>query len=79
MEKVHKFRSLLPTPQKLKELRIIKGISQAVLGELAGLSQSQIARMETGTVNPRIGTVEKVLRILEETDTIEETKNAKKE
>ena len=55
----------LPTPNELREMRIGRGISQGKLAELAGISQSQVARMETGTVNPRMGTVEKVLSALD--------------
>jgi len=55
----------LPTPNELREMRIERGISQGKLAELAGISQSQVARMETGTVNPRMGTVEKVLSALD--------------
>ena len=55
----------LPTPNELREMRIERGISQGKLAELAGISQAQVARMETGTVNPRMGTVEKVLSALD--------------
>ena len=68
MEKMKKMNTKiakLPTPNELREMRIERGISQGKLAELAGISQAQVARMETGTVNPRMGTVEKVLSALD--------------
>ncbi len=44
-----------------------KGISQKRLGELSGVKQPVIARLEKGTTNPQIDTVIKVLAPLGKT------------
>jgi len=55
---------ILPKPKDLKDLRIKKGLTQQQLAELTNLSQSLIARIENGTVNPRISTIEQILSVL---------------
>ncbi|MHA1713783.1 MAG: CBS domain-containing protein [Candidatus Ranarchaeia archaeon] len=57
-----KFR--LPTSKDLKELRRDKNYTQTQLAELSGVSQSLIARIENGTVNPRISTLNSILSVL---------------
>lgn len=42
------------------------GIRQAELAELAGISQSMVARIEAGSVDPRVSTLEKIVRVLNE-------------
>ncbi len=54
----------VPSPKDLRDLRIARNLSQEDLAKLAGVSQSQVARMETGTVNPTLRTVNKVLQAL---------------
>ncbi len=44
-----------------------KGISQKKLGEMSGVKQPVIARMEKGTTNPTIDTVLKILAPLGKT------------
>ena len=51
----------------LIEARQEKGISQKRLGELSGVSQPVIARLETGKTNPQIDTVLKLLAPLGKT------------
>lgn len=51
----------------LVEARQEKGISQKRLGELSGVSQPVIARLETGKTNPQIDTVLKLLAPLGKT------------
>ena len=41
-----------------------KGISQAKLGELTGIKQPVLSRIERGTVSPNLETVQKVLYAL---------------
>ncbi|MDR1508413.1 MAG: helix-turn-helix domain-containing protein [Synergistaceae bacterium] len=48
----------------MKIRRQEQGISQKKLEELSGVKQPVIARMEKGSVTPRIGTVVKVLASL---------------
>jgi len=38
-----------------------RGISQKQLGELSGVKQSSIARLERGTINPTVATLQKIL------------------
>ncbi len=57
---------LIPTNIDLKKLRHQKGFTQALLAEFSNVSQSLIARIENGTVNPRISTVRTILLVLQE-------------
>jgi len=54
------------TPEELKALRKRAGLTQAELARRAGVSQSLIARLEAGTVNPRLSTLMKIYRALKE-------------
>ncbi len=56
----------LPTPEELRRLRRSAGLSQAELAKRAGVSQSLIARIESGSVNPTLATLRRILRALEE-------------
>jgi predicted transcriptional regulator len=51
---------------EIKKLRIKLGMSQTDLAKKAGVSQAHIAKIETGKVDPRFSTVEKILRCLKE-------------
>ncbi|MBD3188918.1 CBS domain-containing protein [Candidatus Bathyarchaeota archaeon] len=54
----------LPTPPDMKELRVARGFTQSHLADLCGFSQSLIARIENGSVNPRLETVRDILDML---------------
>lgn len=56
----------LPTPEDIRRLRKRAGLTQAELARRAGVSQSLIARIERGTVDPRLSTLMRILRALEE-------------
>ena len=58
----------LPTPEDFKRLRKNCGLTQQELAEKASVSQSLIARIEAGTVDPRLSTVRKILNVLTETN-----------
>ena len=45
-------------PQRLKELRDIKGCPQYVLSHLCGLSGDMVRRYEAGEDEPRLSTLE---------------------
>ena len=47
--------------RELIKARREQGISQYQLGELSGVKQSAIARLERGNINPTIDTVQKLL------------------
>ena len=51
-------------PEDLKKLRKKKGYTQAELAGHTGFSQSLIARIEGGNVNPRMSTIRKILSVL---------------
>jgi predicted transcriptional regulator len=50
----------------LKKLRIEAGLTQRGLAELVGVSQAHIAKIEQRKVDPRLSTVNKILRVLTE-------------
>lgn len=52
---------VIPTPEELKRLRLQAGLTQKELAERAGVSQSLIARIESGSVDPRISTLRRII------------------
>ncbi len=54
----------LPKPEDLKKLRIAAGVTQAELAKKVGVSQSLIAKIESGTIDPKISLVEKIIDVL---------------
>jgi len=67
---------ILPTPEELRRLRIRAGLTQKELAKRAGVSQSLIARIERGDVNPRLSTLKRILVVLEEaTSSMEDAKS----
>jgi len=56
--------SLIPTGEELRRMRVRRGLTQSELARLAGVSQSLVARLEAGSVDPRVSTLEKILKIL---------------
>ncbi|KAF1075238.1 XRE family transcriptional regulator [Methanogenium sp. MK-MG] len=59
----------IPTPDEIREQRIKAGLTQSDVAERAGFSQSMIARIETGTVDPRASTLRRIVKILNESGT----------
>lgn len=53
-------------PSEIRSLRSKLGLTQARLAELAGLTQAYIAKIEAGTADPRISTLERISKALEE-------------
>ncbi|MCD6368173.1 MAG: CBS domain-containing protein [Thermoproteales archaeon] len=58
--------SSLPTPEEIRLLRKRAGLTQKELATRAGVSQSLIARIEGGSVDPRLSTLRKILTVIEE-------------
>jgi transcriptional regulator with XRE-family HTH domain len=56
----------MPIGERLKALRIARGMTQLELAQATGLSLSIIAQLEQGeTANPRLNTVKALARALE--------------
>ena len=49
----------------LIEKRLRKGLTQTALARKLGMKQSAIARLESGTANPTIGSLQKVAHALD--------------
>ncbi len=58
----------IPTPEELKQKREALHLTQVDVAIKAGISQSMIARIESGTVDPRVSTLGKVVRVLVEAE-----------
>ncbi len=58
-------RFKIPNGNDIRELRRKTRMTQADLAKKAGMSQSMIARIESGSVDPRVSTLIKVLEALE--------------
>ena len=54
----------LPTPHDIRAMRKKAGLTQAQLAKKAGVSQALIARIEAGSIDPRISTLRKILAAL---------------
>ncbi|MCU0631721.1 MAG: CBS domain-containing protein [Methanolinea sp.] len=54
----------IPTPEEIKARREILGMKQIELAEKAGISQSMVARIESGSVDPRVSTMAKIVHVL---------------
>jgi predicted transcriptional regulator len=54
----------LITPEDIRRLRKLFKLTQRELAMRAGVSQSLIARIEAGTVDPRLSTLRKIMHVL---------------
>ena len=57
---------MIITGSMLKKLRLEAKLTQKKLAELVGVSQAHIAKIEQGKVDPRLSTVNKILKVLTE-------------
>ncbi|MDD1719167.1 MAG: CBS domain-containing protein [Methanoregulaceae archaeon] len=55
----------IPTPGELKARREILDMRQAELARKAGISQSMVARIESGSVDPRLSTLKRIVAVLD--------------
>ena len=58
--------SFIPSPEDIRRMRIRAGLTQKELAERAGVSQSLIARIERGSVDPRLSTLKRILSALDD-------------
>jgi predicted transcriptional regulator len=58
----------LPTPEDVRRLRKMAGLTQKELAIKAHVSQSLIARIEAGHVDPRLSTLQKILSAITSTE-----------
>ncbi|MGC8608630.1 MAG: helix-turn-helix domain-containing protein, partial [Thermoplasmata archaeon] len=56
--------NVLPNVEELKKMRKNLGISQKDLANITGVSQSYIARLEKGTINPTYSKVKAIYEYL---------------
>jgi len=56
---------LLPNGGIFKKLRQQRGLTQAEVARMAALSQSLIARVESGGIDPKLSTARKILYALQ--------------
>ena len=54
----------IPTPDELKARREMLGLRQTEVAGLAGISQSMVARIEAGSVDPRVSTLSRIVQVL---------------
>jgi len=54
----------IPTPDELRKRRESLGMKQTELAQRAGISQSMVARIEAGNVDPRVSTLSKIIVVL---------------
>src|SRR5512135_3075940 len=54
----------IPTPEEIRSRREALGMKQTELAKRAGISQSMVARIEAGNVDPRVSTLSKIILVL---------------
>lgn len=54
----------IPTPEEIRARRELLGLKQAELADKADISQSMVARIERGSVDPRVSTLKKIVDVL---------------
>lgn len=54
----------IPTPEELRSRRETLSLKQTELAKRAGISQSMVARIEAGNVDPRVSTLNKIIAVL---------------
>jgi len=54
----------MPDSAEIKDKRTKLGLTQSEIAEKSGLSQSMVARIESGTVDPRVSTIKKIVDVL---------------
>lgn len=68
----------LVTSEDIRKLRLQVELTQVELARKAGVSQSLIARIEAGDIDPRLSTLRKILDTLKEVEIAKESEKKKK-
>jgi len=55
-------------PEDIKDKRVKLGLTQSDIARKSGLSQSMIARIESGSVDPRVSTLRKIVNVLQDAE-----------
>ncbi|MDD1661802.1 MAG: CBS domain-containing protein [Methanomicrobiales archaeon] len=58
----------IPTSDEIRSRRMMLGLTQTDLARKAGISQSMIARIESGSVDPRVSTLRRIVAVLSQKD-----------
>lgn len=58
----------IPTPEDIKNKRAALGLTQNELAKRAGVSQPLVARIESGDVDPRVSTLQRILDAFDEAE-----------
>lgn len=58
----------IPNPEEIKNYRHKVGLTQTKLAEKAKVSQSLIARIEAGDVDPRVSTLRRIITVMKDTE-----------
>lgn len=64
---------MIPTGRDLKKLRELAGLTQSELAKRVGVSQSLIAKIESGKIDPKLSIVKRIIEELLEEININET------
>jgi predicted transcriptional regulator len=66
---------MIITGNMLKDMRIEAGLSQQEVARLAGVTQAHVAKVETGKVDPRLSTVNKMISVMKKREAVTKCKN----
>ncbi len=58
----------IPSSEEIKNYRHKVGMTQTTVAEKAGVSQSLIARIEAGDVDPRVSTLKRIIAVLKDAE-----------
>ncbi|MEM0174086.1 MAG: helix-turn-helix domain-containing protein, partial [Sulfolobaceae archaeon] len=64
---------MIPTGRDLKRLRELAGLTQSELAKRIGVSQSLIAKIESGKIDPKLSIVKRIIEELVEEINVNET------
>jgi transcriptional regulator with XRE-family HTH domain len=55
----------IPSARQVRAARTLLGFSQEKLAKLAGVARNSLSRLEAGTGDTKLGTLERLMRVLE--------------